>query len=745
MIDELVEALQAIDVERTGAFATQHGLPASALGVEVEGVGRIRLPVPAATVKKLRAVARPARYGRGEQTLLDRSVRDTWEIPKRRVRIEQRAWKAALSPAFNRIRAALGLADGVELRAELHNMLVYETGQFFVAHQDSEKTDDMVATLVAMLPSAVRGGEMVVEHQGARMTFRGSAREVILVAFYADCRHEVRRVTSGHRVVLTYNLVIRRRGSRPFPPPDQSRVAALSASVDRYFCTESPARWPDDPRAGPPDRLVVLLDHEYSERGLAWHRLKNGDAVRAAALRDVARRLDCEVFVALADVHERWSCTDDGYPRYGYGRGRWRDSEDLDADEAPGDGGTPDLVDLEDSDVELQSFVDEAGRAHRMSASPLDSEIRFTRPSVEMTPFRSEHEGYMGNWGNTVNRWYHRAAVVMWPRERAFILRAKASPAWALGEIGKRLAAGERDEARELVRCILPFWSRVAREEAGSELLSKTLAAATGVDSKELAAALLEPFRVEALAAKHAVPLGALADRHGARWLQSVLSGWTSRREYRDPADQLKWLRSMPSLAGACVALKSAAISGVARWLAGAEWEALAADCRAVTGLSPSAVMQALADREHALLAMVESSVVLDDAALHRRILAVLASGELPLLARVGVLAAAKRTRRGAKLAALGLGSLRDQVAAEPARASTRRHARPATGPSRHPATARVPSASSSPGSSWIPRGRCTSGRSRRTAASTCTAPSPVTSCPSPTSRAAPAGRTRSS
>jgi len=60
-----------------------------------------------------------------------------------------------------------------------------------------------------------------------------------------------------------------------------------------------------------------------------------------------------------------------------------------------------------------------------------ESELCYTTPSVDLDPFQSEHEGYMGNWGNTVERWYHRAAVVLWPRERSFIIRAKTSARYA--------------------------------------------------------------------------------------------------------------------------------------------------------------------------------------------------------------------------------------------------------------------------------------------------------------------------
>jgi hypothetical protein len=46
------------------------------------------------------------------------------------------------------------------------------------------------------------------------------------------------------------------------------------------------------------------------------------------------------------------------------------------------------------------------------------------------------------NWGNTLDRWYHRAAVVVRPREQAFANRAETSPARALGELAAMVSAG---------------------------------------------------------------------------------------------------------------------------------------------------------------------------------------------------------------------------------------------------------------------------------------------------------------
>ncbi len=97
------------------------------------------------------------------------------------------------------VKGELGLPNAAGLTADLHSLLVYEPDQFFLPHQDSEKSDDMVATLVVTLPSSHAGGELVVEHNGEGSTYRGSKTTLSLVAFYAHCRHEVLKVKSGYR------------------------------------------------------------------------------------------------------------------------------------------------------------------------------------------------------------------------------------------------------------------------------------------------------------------------------------------------------------------------------------------------------------------------------------------------------------------------------------------------------------------------------------------------------------------
>jgi hypothetical protein len=281
------------DTEAPGSFSAQILAPADTLQVEVVGLGAVQTPVRGPLAKKLIAVGRPATFGRAEQTLTDTSVRDTWEITPDLVTLDGPAWEATLGVVLDDVRDELGLPPTTTLRAELHAMLIYGKGQFFLSHQDSEKDDAMVGTLVVSLPSAHTGGELIVEHGGESVTYRTSKQDLSFVAFYADCRHEVKPVTSGYRVTLTFNLLADGEADTQGSGP----LADLARCLTEHFAAPATPRY-SRTDLDPPNRLVYLLDHEYTQRGLSWNRLKGADAERAALLRAAAERAGCEAVLA---------------------------------------------------------------------------------------------------------------------------------------------------------------------------------------------------------------------------------------------------------------------------------------------------------------------------------------------------------------------------------------------------------------------------------------------------------------
>lgn len=631
----------------SGSFATRCTAPANDLHLEVEGVGRIRFPITVATARRLCEIARPARHGFKDQTRLDRRVRDTWEIPRSWISIDAPRWNRTLAPQLDRIRRDLGLAEGCRLKAELQNLLIYAPGQFFVTHQDSEKADNMIGSLVVSLPSRYTGGAMAVEHHDEKKLFSGSGQSgLTFVAFYANCHHEVRPVKQGYRVVLTYNLVVNSEAAAAGSPADG--VAALTRHAREFFETSSPPRWPGAPTSGPPDRLVYLLDHQYTQRGLAWGRLKSGDAARAAALEAAAQQLDCDTALALADVHETWQCEEEE-EKYGYGRhGRrraWGYDEEEENGGEPDDGSSDhELIDLVDSDVELRHWVGSRPRA--MSAGVDSEELCFTKPSVEFEPFESEHEGYMGNYGNTVDRWYHRAAVVLWPRDRTFIIRAKASPRWAVGEIGKKIESNKTTEGLSLVQRLLPFWKNLAGHGDGQGLIEATLIVAAKLNDAKTAGLLLQPFTLTAVTARATTRVADLLERYGVEWSRTLLRQWTSEKNVHELVDkQIAWIRSaLPALCRAWCARSASDGQALAREVLDQQWAWMLDRAKGVQKHSSAKdLTKELARLGQPMLALMQGALIAKHSDLKTHIVNFLTNdaGDLPERLPLGVLRAA--------------------------------------------------------------------------------------------------------
>ncbi|KAI1288943.1 hypothetical protein F5Y03DRAFT_378833 [Xylaria venustula] len=101
------------------------------------------------------------------------------------------------------------------VRAELYKLNAYSgPSDHFHPHVDTPLSLNQFASLVVCLPVAHTGGQLKVQHLGKDVVFDWGANEdgtekppaIQWAAFYSDCTHEVLKVTSGHRLTLTYTL-----------------------------------------------------------------------------------------------------------------------------------------------------------------------------------------------------------------------------------------------------------------------------------------------------------------------------------------------------------------------------------------------------------------------------------------------------------------------------------------------------------------------------------------------------------
>ena len=649
------------------AFSVELTARLDDLSLKVEGFGPVKFPVTPAKARKLLGLGQPARFGRGEETLTDPDVRDTWEIPKHLVRAD---WDSTvLKDVLATVKEELGLPPAAGLTADLHSLLVYEPNQFFLAHQDSEKDDSMVGTLVVTLPSGFTGGELMVGHNEEWTAYRGSKTALSLVAFYADCRHEVLKVKSGYRITLTYNLLLHGDTSRP--EGDDGIAAELADLLREHFSTPVP-RYYGGPATDPPNRLVYLLDHEYTPRGLNWRRLKGADASRVSLLRTAADRAGCEAVLALADIKTTHSAfpADEGY---GYWDQDWHDSDDDEDDEYSGDTSDSesdyDIQDLIDSEVTLTYWTGPEGTRLEETSLYVDRKaVCASTPTDDLTPYSSEYEGYMGNWGNTLDRWYHRAAVIVWPREQAFANRAETSPAWALDEITAMASPGARAAAATLA----PFWDTALGgrvPEGRGRIFGPALRAADAVADAQTAAMLLRPFRIEDLDHESVDSFGKIAGRYGQPWTAELVRTWFAGKQ---PAwtyggqERPRWIADR--LPGLCARLHASGSDGalVAQRLVDLAWEWLAKDIG--TGLvssSPSRRDEKLCDLGGPLASVLTAAAAIGAASTRDSVSGyVREQGDAVTALEISALRAAAETSRDGARGDAGLGALAADCAA---------------------------------------------------------------------------------
>lgn len=401
-------------VRRSGDFFVQGRVEVPIPKLEVDGIGVVSFPVPETQIRQLIEQAERAPYGRGEETILDTSVRKVWQLPPDKVRLGGKSWAGSFQSIMGQAAAGLGCAESA-VSAEFYKLLVYDQGSFFKAHRDTEKADGMFGTLVVVLPSAHRGGELVVRHAGREVMVDLSVAEpseLAFAAFYADCEHEVRPMVEGNRVCLIYNLVQRRErkaaGSSLTAPLYDAEVAAAAKCIAEAM---------DAPEA--PTKIVWLLEHQYSPASLSFAGLKNADAARAKVLSQAATQAGCAVHLGIVHIEEYGPAEPTYGGGYGHGRrSRWRSYDDEEIEEhASSD--EFEIIEVSDSWRYIDQWIDAQDRRVDFGKIPLgEGELLPQGALDDENPDKQRVTEATGNEGASFERSYHRAALILWPQER---------------------------------------------------------------------------------------------------------------------------------------------------------------------------------------------------------------------------------------------------------------------------------------------------------------------------------------
>jgi hypothetical protein len=435
--DRLLKALDALDA--SPQFCVSGSVAAILLGLEVEGVGPVGLPISPTVARQLIEQATQAPYGLGEATVVDTNVRRVWQIEPNRITIGNTQWDSLLTGMIDKVKTEFGIKG--QVNAELYKLLIYEEESFFRPHRDTEKVAGMFATLIVCLPARHEGGTLLVEHdrQTKEIDFGGPQSEytVQYAAFYADCRHEIKPVTQGYRVCLVYNLALAARKRQPESPRNSEKIGSIAELLQKMF--EDEAR----------EKIAILLKHEYTEAGLSLAALKGEDRSSVDVLMRAAEQLKYQAYLALMTFHQQGSPKEETV-RYG---GRWGEHVIESSVE---------MGEVYEEELSLGNWIDSDGNKQALGKMELDQEEIVSETDFEDFPVKQEVHEATGNEGATVERWYRRGAVVVWPPDQFVRILARQGQSSALPAL-KKMIAGSADpaadeECRAFARAIIDRW-----------------------------------------------------------------------------------------------------------------------------------------------------------------------------------------------------------------------------------------------------------------------------------------------
>ena len=260
-------------------------------------------------------------------------------------------------------------------------------------HQDTEKANGTFGTLVIQLPSDYSGGQLVVSHDGKEKIFDFSGMKGCTnfnyAAFYADCQHELIKVTKGYRFCLIYNLVYSGTGSLPAPMKSSLVVGQLSQAMQLWNDEASQHK-------GPPT-MAYILKHKYCEANLSFKDLKNVDWGVGDVLAKACLEANFDFYLAHVIRREMWraSCHRKKYT----------------------------LAELNDDSIDASHFISPQGQKPAyFSKMSLDDGAVVPKERYKLDkPDAEECSEATGNEGASVERWYKWTALILWPLKKRLV------------------------------------------------------------------------------------------------------------------------------------------------------------------------------------------------------------------------------------------------------------------------------------------------------------------------------------
>ena len=278
---------------------------------------------------------------------------------------------------------------------------------------------------------------------------------------YADVTHEVKAVTSGYRLVLTYNLIDLSQGLQRSADMLTREKKMLKRIISSW--TSSVER----PASKAPNFLAYKFDHEYTDASLKFQSLKGLDKVKAEYLREVCARAKASFFLASMKRIVMGSC-EDGYGDYSR---KWSQQRNRSQ-------GMRVFEEVFEDSTELKRVIHLDGSVLAREVPIVEADIVQEKPFAR-GPDKENFTGFTGNEGATARHFYHATVRIaltrpercQWPARTELIQVAILVPFSSLARfLSKHVQQGIVDTNSWYERLIGTLQDEIGTEGCRQEL-----------------------------------------------------------------------------------------------------------------------------------------------------------------------------------------------------------------------------------------------------------------------------------
>ncbi|KAH9950171.1 hypothetical protein B0H21DRAFT_831190 [Amylocystis lapponica] len=245
--------------------------------LNLTGLGAVGVPLSTRDTEAVKSISLKPPFGKGERTLTDKSIRDrdTWEMDAKDVHIRSPVWERWLKNVVQVVCTALGADHATSRpRCELHKLQLCETGSrlFHEPHVDTEEADGKFAAIMVVLPSEFTGGAVHLSHGDLSTVYDYSFKGLFattVVAWHTDIMPEIKPITGGSCLALSFNLIHTATSPRPALLDSSGVVKRLRRVL---------LSWKQAKGEHVPNKIVYLLKHRYPLANSNTGAMKGRDA-----------------------------------------------------------------------------------------------------------------------------------------------------------------------------------------------------------------------------------------------------------------------------------------------------------------------------------------------------------------------------------------------------------------------------------------------------------------------------------